>query len=289
MKNKHYLLLGILFYVFIIAIPCTAYNKLQITYIANEGFLLKSSSHKILIDALFKDGYGGFATPGKLMMNDIMNGIAPFDSINSVFLTHYHKDHCDSELINQYLTKHKKTLFVASQPSLSFIDTECFGFVAKQSQICEITPALNMSVEKNIGGLHTKAYGLKHLSYFVNGVDWDQYMYNISYLIDMDGIKVFHSGDVTESSFQNYVDKHKKWIDKVDVAFIYYQIFDSGVEPLKHIINILHPKYIVLMHIPPKDIDKWEIKAEKLRTTFHNIILFKDEGNSQVITIENNK
>jgi Predicted Zn-dependent hydrolases of the beta-lactamase fold len=71
-------------------------TDLQVTYIANEGYMLKTKHHKILIDALFTDGYAYFATPSKESLDKIMNAEAPFDSVNLCFLTHYHKDHSDS-------------------------------------------------------------------------------------------------------------------------------------------------------------------------------------------------
>ena len=47
-------------------------NNLKITCIANEEFLLSSSTKNILIDALF-EGYGLFAVSSQETINSIMN------------------------------------------------------------------------------------------------------------------------------------------------------------------------------------------------------------------------
>ena len=37
--------------------------KIDVTYIANAGFLIESSGKKVLIDALFKNGWNTYLTP----------------------------------------------------------------------------------------------------------------------------------------------------------------------------------------------------------------------------------
>jgi L-ascorbate metabolism protein UlaG (beta-lactamase superfamily) len=261
-------------------------NQLQITYIANEGFLLKSEKHKILIDALFDNGYGTFAVPDSSTIHRIMNSEAPFNNIDALFLTHYHKDHCNPVLINRYLTKNKQLPFVTSKPSLVFIDGECFGFVTKQNQLKEMTPALNESVSQNVNGIPVTAYGLKHLTYIVNGIDLEQYMFNISFLIHLDGIRIFHSGDIMPEALHDYLSKHKQWNDKIDIAFLYYKMLATDKETLQFIINTLQPKYIVPMHISIKEATQWAAKAAELHKQFPGIIFLSHPLETQTVDFQ---
>ena len=262
-----------------------SYNDLQITYIANEGFLLKTLSKKILIDALFSDGYGYFSIPSKEVANDIMNDKAPFDSVNLYFLTHYHKDHCDSKLINDYLKTHPKIKLVTSKPSLVFIDGEQFGFVQLKKQFCEITPEINQSISQMIGAIPVKALGLKHMSFYQNDIDLEEYMYNVGFYFDLDGIKIFHSGDIKLNNLQDYIVKNGKWTDKIDVAFLYYELFNSEHSDLKYIMTTLNPKYIIIMHVPPSINKEWTEKVEQLKANYPNIMIFKSSMDSQTIKI----
>src|SRR4051794_8724048 len=80
----------------------TADKNLHVTYIANEGFMLQTKNKKILIDALFTNGYGAFPTPSQSTLKKIVNADPPFDQVAAYLLTHYHGDHADSKLIRAY-------------------------------------------------------------------------------------------------------------------------------------------------------------------------------------------
>ncbi|MTK54027.1 MBL fold metallo-hydrolase [Paludibacter sp.] len=264
-------------------------KSLNVTYIANEGFLLRSDHHKVLIDALFDESYGAFAVPDKAVLQNIQQSVAPFDSIDALFLTHYHKDHCNPVLINQYLDKHPATPLVTSKPSLVFIDGDCFGFVTKQTQFREMTPAANQSVNKTVAGMQVTAYGLKHLTYLRNGIDLEQYMFNISFLIDMDGVKIFHSGDIMPEAFSRYLALHKGWNLHTDVAFLYYKMLEADPKELKQVLDVLRPRYIVPMHIPPTEIAQWQAKLSELKKQFPGIIFFAQPMEKETLTIPSNK
>jgi L-ascorbate metabolism protein UlaG (beta-lactamase superfamily) len=264
-------------------------NDLQITYISNEGFLLRSSTQKVLIDALFTNGYGLWSVPSKEVTSEIMDAKAPFDNINLYLLTHYHGDHCDPVLINDYLSKHKNIPFVASRPSIVFIDGSCFGFDLLKKQFNEMTPEVNQSISKTINNIPVKAFGLKHLSFYIDSIDVEENMFNVSFLFQMDGIKIFHSGDIMKNAFQDYLAKNNKWTDTIDVAFLCYVLFDSGASDLDYIKTTINPKYIVLTHIPPSKIVEWTAKVEQLKARFPNIIFFKNSMDSQTINIANIK
>jgi L-ascorbate metabolism protein UlaG (beta-lactamase superfamily) len=260
-------------------------NNLQIINVANEGFLLSTSTHKVLIDALFTNGYGAFSVPPKDFTDKIMKSEAPFDSVHLYLLTHYHADHCDPVLINQYLSKHPDIPFVASKPSIVFIDGTCFGFIAKKKQFRVMTPEMNQSITKTLNNIPVKVFGLKHLSFYKDSIDLEETMFHVSYLLDMDGIKIFHSGDIEKNAFEDYLAKNKSWTDTIDVAFLYYKLFVSNESDLDYMVQTLHPKIIVAMHVPPKHNEEVWAKIEKLKSRFPNILYFKNSMDSQLITV----
>lgn len=261
-----------------------AQNDLKVTYIANEGFLLETASNKILIDALFSEGYGAFQVPSKELTELIIAAETPFDSINLYLLTHYHKDHCDPELINKYLSKHKKVRFVTSKPSIVFIDGNCFGFIAKKKQFLMKTPELNQSISVDIDNIFVKACGMKHLSMYKNDIDLEELMFNVAYFFEVDGIRVFHSGDIEMNDYQNYLAENNK-IDPVDIAFLYYNMLKNGNSDLEFIRKTLKPKHIVLMHVPLKKVDEIAEKTKELKNVFPNIYFFRNSMESTTIRL----
>jgi L-ascorbate metabolism protein UlaG (beta-lactamase superfamily) len=276
---KHYL------FSFFLMVFCSgtifSQKDLQVTYLANEGFLLRTASHKVLIDAIFNDGYGAFAVPPKEALQQIMEMKAPFDSIDMYMLTHYHKDHCDAAMVQTYIQKHPSIPLVANKPAFVFIDGVCFGFVQLKKQFREMTPAINESVSETIKGIPVKAFGLKHLSYIKNEIDLEEYMMNTAYLFEMDGIKIFHSGDIKMNALQDYLATHKKWNDKIDIAFLYYELLNQGDADLEFILKTLHPTQIVLMHIPPKMNELWKSNIERMKTKFPDIHFFAEPMTTQ--------
>ena len=281
------------FFILLLALWCQLYpsfaqktgKDLQITYIANEGFLLKSPSSKILIDALFSDGYGYFVTPPQEVANKMMDGKAPFDSISLYFLTHYHKDHCDAKMVREYLTKNPSMKLVTSRASLVFIDGCEFGFVKLKNQFCEMTPEPDQSLSQTINAIPIKAMGIHHMSFFQNGIDVEQYMFNLSFHIKMDGIKIFHSGDIKIENIKDYVAKNGKWTDGIDVAFLYYELLKDGNSDLEYIRKTLNPQYIVVTHVPPSANKEWSEKVEQMKKSFPNLLFFTDAMQSKTVNV----
>jgi L-ascorbate metabolism protein UlaG (beta-lactamase superfamily) len=270
----------------ILIFPQPGPKELHITYIANEGFLLSTPGKKVIIDALFKEGYGFFLTPPKTLEDSIINAIPPFDKINLFLLTHHHPDHCDPLLLTEFLDKQKNVPLICSEPAWDFIKEQSSLSGRFSGQIFEETPPMNQSISTVINGIPVKIFSLKHLSYYKNGVDIDSGMFNISFLIDMDGIKVFHSGDIMKNALQGYIGQNKEWTDSIDVAFLYFELLDSNQSDPDYVIKMLNPKYIVLMHIPPVFIEAWTKKIDQLKMKYPDIIFFVNPMDSQTLTIK---
>ncbi len=76
-------------------------KNVEVTYIANEGFLIKVGDKKILIDALFGDrDYGFCDIPTEAIMNSILKNENNFKDIDLIATTHAHVDHFLSAICN---------------------------------------------------------------------------------------------------------------------------------------------------------------------------------------------
>jgi len=58
-------------------------KAIDITYIANEGFLISSRDSKVLIDGIFTEGFGRFQTPTAETLAKESQASPPFDNIIS--------------------------------------------------------------------------------------------------------------------------------------------------------------------------------------------------------------
>jgi len=127
-----------------------------------------------------------------------------------------------------------------------------------------------------------KALGLKHMSYFEDGVDIEEYMTNVGFYINMDGVGIFHSGDTDMANLKDFITSNKRWDDPVDVAFIYYGVLNDRTG-LDYLLKTLNPRNIVVMHVPPSLNEIWKGKVEELKKTFPNIALFQNSLESETL------
>jgi L-ascorbate metabolism protein UlaG (beta-lactamase superfamily) len=261
-------------------------NELKITYVANEGFVFQTLNRKFMIDALFSDGYGLFATPPAEVVNQIMGAQPPFDQITHYFLTHYHRDHCDPKLVKEYLAKNPTVKLVTNKPAITFIDGCEFRFVKLKGQFMDMTPDPDRGVTQRIGDGTIRAIAIKHLPYIEDGVNLEELMFSVSYYMVLDGIKIFHSGDIATEGLKDYITKNAGWKDNIDVACLYYEMLVGEKQDFKYLVKTLNPKYIVVMHVPPTKYDEISQKIEQLKSAFPNIIMFKNPLESQTLKLK---
>ena len=82
---------------------------------------------------------------------------------------------------------------------------------------------------------------------------------NLGQIIRVGGVKLLHVGDsyAPKGDFQSF-----QWEkENLDVAFLpfWYLAFDEGKALVEEHIR---PKWIVAMHIPPSELDKWKREIE---------------------------
>src|SRR5262245_25828774 len=86
-----------------------AANSLEVTYLANEGFMIAGGGRKLLIDALFREGVEGYATITPATRELLEQARSPFDGVDAVFAAHFHDDHFDAEAVLAHLTHNLNT------------------------------------------------------------------------------------------------------------------------------------------------------------------------------------
>ena len=152
-----------------------------------------------------------------------------------------------------------------------------------------MTPDVNQNISKTIDGIPVKAFGLQHLSFYVDGINIEENMVNESFLFKMDGIKIFHSGDIKKDALESYLAENKKWTDSIDVAFLYFELFENGEPDLDYILKTMSPKYVFIMHVPLNKIEEWTTRTEQLKAKFKNIFFLKNSMDSETIHLPYDK
>ncbi len=266
-------------------------NAARVSYIANAGFLIESTQHKILIDALFTEGWNSYVTPSKDILEKMVNGEAPFDGVKVLFISHEHDDHFSPWWVSKFLEKDPSRYVVCSNVTNGKLENHLGSelYQTYKDRIKNITPEPYSSLSSSIEGLEFKVISLRHSGGWENDG-------NIGFVINMDGINVFHGGDSdgyladgqTVSGYEEYsrIGFSSMEIDLGIIgAGMFWESQAPGIEIIK---NIIKPKFIVMKHLSKNDAEgEWDrvlgvIEANK--QDIPNVFILKKSMDKKTFT-----
>lgn len=246
----------------------------EITYIGNEGFMIKNNDKKVFIDALYYYGNESVVMDVDLSLRKmIINNTEPFSNSQLYLVTHNHGDHYSQSMVSSYLKNNPQSTFVSTSEIIGGIKT-----AENEKQLVGISPAKYESVDTTVNGIKLTAYNILHdVGYRVN---------NLGYLINVDGLKVFHGGDNSFDDSTEY--KTFKLNEKnIDVLFLwnYSKSFWKTQAQRDFIKKYINPKYIILMHIPSAQVSSIKKQVNEIGdNTFPPVIVFTTSMEKVVIT-----
>jgi len=239
-----------------------SYQKdLQITYIANEGFLISFDNKKALIDGLFKSKH--YTSPSDSLISKIIDNKAPVDNINYFLVTHDHQDHFNEKLVSDFLSKNPKTKFISTSESCKKINEtglKSTNLICQNLEIGELKE-VNEIKDENFS---VSAFRLKH------GTSTD--INNLALIIRINDFNIMHMGDAFILQNQEYIDKINWENYKIDILFIGYMDVNQFV--LEILSKTIKPKNLIMMHIHEEDIQEAKDRNEK---NSGNAIVFEKE------------
>lgn len=244
-----------------LAVSLQAQKALDVTYIANDGFLISSHSGSVMIDALFNNGFGQYDVPSEKLRADIVGGQPPFRRVDLYLVTHSHGDHFYAPYVLDFMKSHPETRLV-SCPQV------CESLAAgddldKRMKVVDIEFGGRAYVAAR--GVSLEIWRLKHFL-DPSGVG----CVSLIYLITLDGFGILHLGDAPIDF--NRADYERLGLDKekIDVLFLGYSVLDE--KSRRFIQKVIRPKHIIAMHIPPKDI---EVETKKFVAAYPNAVVFR--------------
>jgi L-ascorbate metabolism protein UlaG (beta-lactamase superfamily) len=261
--------------------PAKSITKaLEVTYVANEGFLIAGGSAKVLVDALFDEGFGTYQTPARPTRGQLENASPPFDGVGLILVTHWHDDHFNPKMVVAHLKNNPGATCVAPQQVVDKMKEEKdFDAVAKQTEAA--TPEPGEVISKIIGGIGLKIFGMRHAPYMENGVDRHRDVQNVGYLVTVGGVNMFHTGDAVFDLEEEFIQSTGIDNETIDVLFIEY--FDMS-ENTQHLIkDVFKPQHVIGMHLPTNNIEKM---AGVFPEVFAGGLVFKKSMEKQTFAIE---
>lgn len=230
-------------------------QKIQITYIANDGFLIDFGQRKILIDALFGPESLGFCEiPKRETIDSLTQAKGRYSNIDLVAVTHCHRDHFHAPYVREHLQNNPGASLISCEQTVDSLKNESIKS-KYTSQIVEVTPDLWTSVDTAIGKIQVKVFRLRHSAYFMKDphtgekINKHEDIQNVGYLFDVHGLRIFHAGDASlmgRDEFKHFRLKE----EQIDIAFL-DRSFIAGNRPkqIQDDLSLLGAEHIILMHL----------------------------------------
>jgi L-ascorbate metabolism protein UlaG (beta-lactamase superfamily) len=216
-------------------------GPLTLTYIANEGVLISSGRHKVLVDALFDKPHPDYRAPSSEALDGLMKGAPPFDGIDLVLVTHDHPDHFDAALAARYLAASSGTTLVAAADAVASLRKAAASEWGKiESRVVSLDLKVGEKSVRDFSGIPVQAFRTLHSG------DRESPM-NLLFLLEIDGWRVFHEGD--SPSNVEAMSGFGLGSLPIDLALVHYW-FPLEPRAATFLQEVLKPGHIALMHLP---------------------------------------
>ncbi len=239
-------------------------DPLVLTYVANEGVLLASGRHKVLIDALFNRPDSAYRAPAPETLDKIVKGAAPFDGVGLVLVTHSHADHFDPLLAVRFLEGHPKTRLVAPADAVAEMRKSTPHWTAIAGRVASIDLNVDEHATRDVAGNALRAFRTRH-----SGGNPETPM-NLMFLVELGGWQVFHEGDsdATVAQFRGFGLQNVP----IDLALVHFW-FPLDPEKAGLLQEVLRPKHIGLIHLPIRLEGDAPGKIDMVRRNYPDIFL----------------
>jgi len=248
-----------------------AQNEVEITYLANEGFLLRSGKLKVLIDAFVGEPYGGYESLPPDMLAKLTAAAPPFDGTSIMVLTsHAHKDHFQPKLVEEFLLQSPGAAFVSSTQVVNTLAKNAENF-KKIKPLCGAMPIKPGASQK----IPRKEMTLEFLN-LPHGGEQNAKITNYGHLMRIGDLRILHVGDAdtVEENFAPYDLANRD----LDIVFVPYWYF-STEEGVRIIDEHFKANYLIACHFPMSE--KRQL-SEKLLEENPHVLVFDKAGDKKV-------
>jgi L-ascorbate metabolism protein UlaG (beta-lactamase superfamily) len=256
-------------------------KKANITYIANEGFLIQIAEKRIMIDAFFGEQALSFcAVPAPEALEQMTKATGDFAKVDLIAVTHNHVDHFHAPLVAEHLLANEHAKFISCEQSTEKL-AEQKGYDSFGDRVIEITPDSLYYQDTLINDIGVRVYRLAHGPYMETDletgltVNRHRFVQNLGFVFEVDGIRIFHCGDSSPRCWDDYEHFHLER-EGIDIALLGRGFLASDVGfGIDIIRDFIQPEHIVLMHIHPESIPYYQNVANQVKDEFPSVTIFE--------------
>lgn len=262
----------VLTYILLIGNASASASEIAVTYIGNEGFLIAAGDKKILIDALYRDGVPGYVVIPEQTRKKLEQASPPFDGVDLLLATHHHADHFDAQAVANHLENSPGAMFVSTEQAVAKLE-KLPNWNRIQERVRKVKPAEGERIQVEWAGIDVSTLSLHH--------GREVPVQNLGFLVSLGNKKILHIGDTVANEEEFKVNHLVQ--EKIDIAFIPFWYLTEP-DSKKAIPNAIHPRQIVVMHVPPPDakdeyIEKlggWQEMLKQINKDFPESFVFRE-------------
>ena len=215
-------------------------KPIRVTYLANSGFLVKIGQTKLMFDGSFQNGMDLYQEPDEATVELMKRALPPFNDVSYVFISNYHADHCDPFVLTQFMLHNTEAKLICPQQVINRLMLFTADYQSIKKRVIEATPATNCYDRIVIGGIEVTACNLKDEKRINDHVE------NIAYLVNVNGVKLFHSGD---SSVETLDDLKGINLNECNIDIAFLNVLYGVGKNARQTNKLVNARYTVLMHL----------------------------------------
>ena len=236
----------------------------EVTFLANDGFQLRSGKYSILIDAFVREPVGVFGALPEEVHKRLVNALTPFDGLTIVLVSHVHGDHLQPRSIEKYLSRNNQAQLLTSEQVLRFLHQSTKDFEAIGKRLSPIPLVKGTMKTLKEEGMSVSFFELPHF------MAQDEKELNLGHLIRIGGLKILHVGDAAPT-FEAFAAYDLASLE-IDLAIVPYWFFGDP-----QAVRVLHekvrPRQVIMAHIPPANMEKL---GAMMQEKFPDVVIFKE-------------
>ncbi len=221
-----------------IATAC-AKPSVEVLAVANDGFLIRSANHTVMVDALFRATapYPTFAQqgPSENLIDLMVSGGGAFEHVDLVLISSAEDDQFHAQTVVDFLQSHDESVLVATEEVQAAL-SETADAEAVSTRI--IAPKLN-------GGQCTSIEAGEIPIVVCRTSNSGDTMANNAYIVEIDGFALLHEGGA-EPGLETI--KHIPTpVGGLDLAFLGQQfVFEPNRRTI--LAETINPRAVIVMH-----------------------------------------
>ena len=211
--------------------------SVEILAVANSGFLIRSSNHTVLVDALFRATapFPKFAQqgPSENLIEVMVSGGGAFEHVDLVLITQAEEGHFHAQTVVDFLISHDESVLVTTNEVAAALgEAPGYEAIAPRVMVPDLRTGQCTSIEN--GGIPIAVCRTRHS---------DTEIANNIYVVEIDGFTFLHEGDAEAT---------KETLSRItipdgglDVAFLHDRfVFEPAGR--KTLTSVINPRAVIL-------------------------------------------